>query len=412
MVTVEQLTDPVQAAKSAGLRYVTDEEPGIRREGGRSKGGSRRLKADQLKYIHPDGKRVRESDVLNRIKRVAIPPAWTDVWICPRADGHLQATGRDDRNRKQHRYHPHWREVRDEVKYTRMVVFARKMPGIRRRVKRDLQLPGLQRNKVLATVVRLLEVSLIRVGNEEYARENHSFGLTTMLDQHVRVRGDRLIFHFRGKSGKWHEVDVQDRRLAKIVRNCQELPGQELFQYVDEKGERQRVSSDDVNEYLREITGEDFTAKDFRTWAGTVLAAMALREFEEVDSQTQAKKNLVRAIEQVAGRLGNTPAVCRKCYVHPDVINAYLDGTLARTLKIKAENQLRKSLSKLDPAEAAVLGLLRQRLALAEKKNRPLPVLLKASLAVAKRKTRQEMNGKVRTVISRARIKAPRVHPD
>jgi DNA topoisomerase-1 len=406
MVTVEQLTDPVQAAKSAGLRYVTDEEPGIRREGGRSKGGSRRLKADQLKYIHPDGKRVRESDVLNRIKRVAIPPAWTDVWICPRADGHLQATGRDDRNRKQHRYHPHWREVRDEVKYTRMVVFARKMPGIRRRVKRDLQLPGLQRNKVLATVVRLLEVSLIRVGNEEYARENHSFGLTTMLDQHVRVRGDRLIFHFRGKSGKWHEVDVQDRRLAKIVRNCQELPGQELFQYVDEKGERQRVSSDDVNEYLREITGEDFTAKDFRTWAGTVLAAMALREFEEVDSQTQAKKNLVRAIEQVAGRLGNTPAVCRKCYVHPDVINAYLDGTLARTLKIKAENQLRKSLSKLDPAEAAVLGLLRQRLALAEKKNRPLPVLLKASLAVAKRKTRQEMNGKVRTVISRARIKA------
>jgi DNA topoisomerase-1 len=412
MVTVEQLTDPVQAAKSAGLRYVTDEEPGIRREGGRSKGGSRRLKADQLKYIHPDGKRVRESDVLNRIKRVAIPPAWTDVWICPRADGHLQATGRDDRNRKQHRYHPHWREVRDEVKYTRMVVFARKMPGIRRRVKRDLQLPGLQRNKVLATVVRLLEVSLIRVGNEEYARENHSFGLTTMLDQHVRVRGDRLIFHFRGKSGKWHEVDVQDRRLAKIVRNCQELPGQELFQYVDEKGERQRVSSDDVNEYLREITGEDFTAKDFRTWAGTVLAAMALREFEEVDSQTQAKKNLVRAIEQVAGRLGNTPAVCRKCYVHPDVINAYLDGTLARTLKIKAENQLRKSLSKLDPAEAAVLGLLRQRLALAEKKNRPLPVLLKASLAVAKRKTRQAMNRKVRTVISRARIKAPRVHPD
>jgi len=248
-------------------------------------------------------------------------------------------------------------------------------------VKRDLRRPGLQRNKVLATVVRLLEVSLIRVGNEEYARENHSFGLTTMLDQHVRVRGDKLIFHFRGKSGKWHEVDVQDRRLAKIVRNCQDLPGQELFQYVDENGNRQRVSSEDVNDYLREISAEDFTAKDFRTWAGTVLAAMALREFQQFDSQTQAKKNIVQAIEQVAGRLGNTTAVCRKCYVHPEVINAYMDGTLARTLKIKAENRLRKSLSKLEPEEAAVLNLLRQRLALTEKKNRPLPVLLKQSLA-------------------------------
>ncbi len=407
MVNVEQLTDPVQAAKSAGLRYVTDDAAGIRREARPPKVRSSRFKTDQFRYLYADGKIVRESEVLNRINRLAIPPAWTDVWICPNPDGHLQATGRDDRKRKQHRYHPHWRELRDEVKYARMIAFARKLPHIRRRVKRDLRLPGLQRNKVLATVVRLLEVSLIRVGNEEYARENHSFGLTTMRDQHVRVRGDKLIFHFRGKSGKWHEVDVQDRRLAKIVRNCQELPGQELFQYVDEHGQRQKVSSEDVNEYLREISGEDFTAKDFRTWAGTILAAMALREFEEFDSQAQAKKNILRAIEQVAGRVGNTPAVCRKCYVHPDVINAYMDGTLIRTLKIKAENQLRKSLSKLDPEEAAVLGLLRQRFALAEKKNRPLPMLLKESLArTAKRAIGNGTSGRA---IPRTRTRKRRI---
>jgi DNA topoisomerase-1 len=364
---VESLKDPVESAQRVGLRYVSDQMPGIRRE-----------KSGQgFRYRFPTGDLVHDEQALRRIRSLAIPPAWTEVWICPDPYGHLQATGRDARGRKQNRYHPRWREVRDETKYARMIAFGQALPKIRRRVDRDLALPGLRRNKVLATVVRLLEVSLIRVGNEEYARENESFGLTTMRNRHVDVRGSTLRFHFRGKGAKWHEVDIQDRRLAKIVRSCQELPGQELFQYLDENGARRDVNSEDVNNYLREITGQDFTAKDFRTWAGTVLAAVALREFQQFDSHAQAKKNVVQAIESVAERLGNTVAVCRKCYVHPEVLTAYLDGTLVTTLKRRAEKQIAESLGSMRPEEAAVLAFLRQRLATQEKR---LQHQLRASL--------------------------------
>jgi DNA topoisomerase-1 len=342
-----------------------------------------------FRYRYPTGDVVTEEEVLARIKSLVIPPAWTDVWICPDPAGHLQATGRDVRQRKQHRYHPRWREIRDETKYRGMIAFAKALPGIRKRILRDIALPGLSRNKLLATVVRLLEVSLIRVGNEEYARDNDSFGLTTMRNRHVDVNGSTIEFHFRGKAGKWHQVDIQDRRLAKIVKTCQELPGQELFQYVDEEGKRQDVKSTDVNDYLREISGQDFTAKDFRTWAGTVLGAMALREFEQFDSKAQAKKNIVQAIENVAERLGNTPAVCRKCYVHPDVIDAYLDGTLVRTLKRRAEEQLATSLRSLRPEEAAILGLLQQRLAREERNKRDLTPLLKASIAKVQKRSKR-----------------------
>ncbi len=344
--------DPVQAARAAGLRYVHDDRPGIRRV--RSGRGFR--------YVGPDGRPIRDADELKRIRSLAIPPAWTDVWICPNLNGHLQATGRDARGRKQHRYHPRWREVRDETKYGRMILFADALPKIRARVEQDMTLPGLPRPKVLATVVRLLETTLIRVGNEEYARQNGSFGLTTMRDRHAEVNGSTLRFHFRGKSGVKHCVEVHDRRLARIVRQCQELPGQELFQYVDDDGELRSIDSEDVNEYLREVTGDDFTAKDFRTWAGTVLAAMALREFEAFDSKAQAKKNVVRAIESVAERLGNTPSVCRKCYVHPAIMDAYLDGSLLETLRRRAGEEFAEKLHDLPPEEAAVLVLLQERL--------------------------------------------------
>jgi len=359
---LEERTDPVESARAVGLRYVSDQKPGIRRE----------RSGQSFRYRNARGTAVRDPQVLKRIKSLAIPPAWSDVWICPDAKGHLQATGRDARRRKQHRYHPRWRQIRDETKYARMLAFGRALPRLRKRVNRDLALRGLSREKVLAAVVRLLEVSLIRIGNEEYARQNDSFGLTTMQDRHLDVNGPCLRFHFRGKSNKVHTVDIQDRRLAKIVKSCQDLPGQDLFQFLDEDGKQKDVKSEDVNAYLREICGEDFTAKDFRTWAGTVLGAMALREFEKFDSHTQAKKNIVQAIESVAERLGNTPAICRKCYVHPEVINAYLDGTLVATLKQRAEQQLSGSLKKLRPEEAAVLAFLQQRLAAEQKQPRKL----------------------------------------
>lgn len=354
---VAVLQDPVVSAQVVGLRHVGDQNPGICRVSSRK----------NFRYRDPAGRVVRDKETLARIKSLAIPPAWTDVWICPDPNGHLQATGRDGRRRKQFRYHPRWREIRDETKYARMIIFARVLPKIRHRVKKDMALNGLPRNKVLATVVRLLEVSLIRVGNEEYARENDSFGLTTMRNKHVDVNGSALRFHFRGKSGKWHDVDIRDRHIAKIVERCQDLPGQELFQFMDDDGERRDVRSEDVNEYLREISGQDFTAKDFRTWAGTVLAAMALREFAKFDTKVQAKKNVVAAIESVAEKLGNTPAVCRKCYIHPHVLDSYMDGTLVETLKRRAERQISRWLRGLPPEEAAVLGLLQQRLTLEEK---------------------------------------------
>lgn len=347
------LIDPVQSAKAAGLRYVNDTIPGIRRQ----KAG------ESFRYLAPNGNPVADPDELRRIRSLAIPPAWTDVWICPVPNGHLQATGHDVRGRKQYRYHPNWRSVRDETKYNRMIDFGRVLPRIRERVEADLRRPGLPKEKVLATVVRLLEVSLIRVGNEEYARDNKSFGLTTLRDQHVEVAGSKVHFQFRGKSGKQHAVLVDDPRLARIVKRCQDIPGQELFQYVDDDGEAQTVDSSDVNAYLKNITGQDFTAKDFRTWAGTVLAARALREFEQVDSQARAKKNILRAIEAVAQMLGNTPSICRKCYVHPAVLNAYLDGALLITLRRRAQERLSSSLAGLRPEEAAVLAFLQKQLA-------------------------------------------------
>ncbi len=358
----EAFKDPVVSAQAVGLRHVSDEKPGIRRE--RSGTGFR--------YRDASGKLVHDKETLGRIKSLVIPPAWADVWICASPNGHLQATGRDDRGRKQFRYHPRWREIRDETKYSHMIVFARALPKLRRRIRKDLALHGLPRNKVLATIARLLEVSLIRVGNDEYARENNSFGLTTLRNKHVEVNGATLRFHFRGKSGKWHDVDIRDRRLAKVVERCHDLPGQELFQFVDENGERHDVRSEDVNDYLREITSQDFTAKDFRTWAGTVLAAMALREFKKFDTKAEAKKNVVAAIESVAKRLGNTPAVCKKCYIHPHVFDSYLDGTLIETLKQRTEKAISGSLHGLPSEEAAVLGLLQQRLTLEKKLARSI----------------------------------------
>jgi DNA topoisomerase-1 len=352
------VTDPVQSAKEAGLRYVTDAQPGILRK--RSGKGFR--------YVGPDGKTVRDKETLARIRSLVIPPAWNDVWICANPRGHLQATGRDAKGRKQSRYHPRWRAVRDETKYEKMLLFGTALPRIRERVEQDLTQPGLPREKVLATIVRLMERTLIRVGNEEYARENHSYGLTTLRDKHVQVNGWTVKFKFRGKSGVLHTVDVRDRRIANIIRQCQDIPGYELFQYMDENEEPHTIDSADVNDYLREIAGEDFTAKDFRTWAGSVLASLALREFEEFQSQTQAKKNVVQAIKAVARRLGNTPAVCRKCYVHPAVLDCYMAGSLARAVKKQIEAAGEEMKRQIDAAgsdakdqvEAATDALLRE----------------------------------------------------
>jgi DNA topoisomerase I len=350
---LEIVTDPEAAAEEAGLRYVSDEQPGY----------TRKHKGDGFEYFDTEGKPIKDEQRILRINRLAIPPAYKDVWICPTPNGHIQATGRDDRGRKQYRYHERWREVRDENKYERMIVFGQALPKIRRRLNKDLALPGLPRNKVLATVVQLLERTFIRVGNEEYARENKSFGLTTMRNRHVDVDGSNMRFSFRGKSGVNHEVDVDDRRVAKIVKKLQDLPGQELFQYVDKEGEKHSVTSEDVNDYLREITGQDFTAKDFRTWAGTVLGAMALQAQDAFENKTQAKKNVKHAISAVAKILGNTPAVCRKCYVHPAVLETYLDGDLIEGLKQQTEKTLSESLPDLRSDEAAVLSFLQERLA-------------------------------------------------
>ena len=345
-------TDHVAAAKSAGLCYVRVGMRGIRRK--------RIGKA--FTYIAADGKPLCDPDEIQRIKSLVIPPGWTDVWICPISTGHIQATARDVKGRKQYRYHPRWRMIRDETKYDKMIAFGQVLPKIRRRTEQDLAKQGLPREKILATVVCLLESTLIRVGNEEYARNNDSFGLTTMRDRHVDVNGSTLRFEFRGKSGVQHSVDIKDRRLARVVKRSQDLPGEELFQYLDENGERHSIESSDVNNYLREITGEDFTAKDFRTWAGTVLAATALQEFEAWDSKAQAKRNVVRAIESVAKRLGNTKAVCKKCYIHPAVLNTYLDGSLLDTIRHRIGKEMTESLSELSPEEVAVLAFLQYRM--------------------------------------------------
>jgi DNA topoisomerase-1 len=339
--------DSAEAAEEAGLRYVSDDRPGY----------TRKATNGDFEYLDTEGKRIRDDQRLLRIRRLAIPPAWTDVWICPSPAGHIQAIGRDARRRKQYRYHERWREIRDENKFARLADFAMALPKIRKRVAQDIRLPGLQREKVLATVVRLLERTFIRVGNEEYARENKSFGLTTMKNRHVAVKGARLRFRFRGKSGRQHDVDVTDRRIAKIVAKCQDLPGQDLFQYVTDDGQVHDVTSQDVNDYLREITGEDFTAKDFRTWAGTLLATLALNAQEIFETKKQAKANVKTAICAVAELLGNTPAVCRKCYVHPAIIEGYLSGSqtagFGDATKTSTNTNVRT-------AERALLKLLRE----------------------------------------------------
>jgi len=355
MADLEIITDPVQSSRQAGLRYVTDARAGI----------TRRRRGKNFHYFDAEGKRITEEETLRRIKSLVIPPAWTDVWICPLANGHLQATGRDARKRKQFRYHPRWRQVRDETKYERMKLFGEALPKIRKHVDKDLALPGLPREKVLATIVRLLETTFIRVGNEEYARENQSYGLTTMRDKHVEIDGAKVHFHFKGKSGKVHSIDVQDKQLARIVKKCRDVPGYELFQYIDEQGDHRSVDASDVNDYLRSITDEAFTAKDFRTWAGTVLACTLLRQFELCETQTQAKKNVVQAIASVAERLGNTPSVCRKCYVHPQVIESYMSGRMVKAFEEQVKKEVAKSPHALGREELDVLYLLEEKAKLA-----------------------------------------------
>jgi DNA topoisomerase-1 len=345
---IASTTDAVEDAEEAGLRYVSDEQPGY----------TRKAKGDGFEYVDADGKPIRDEQRLLRIQRLAVPPAWTDVWICPSTNGHLQATGRDARRRKQYVYHERWREVRDENKYDRLIVFGETLPKIHRRVSKDLTLPGLPRNKVLAAVVQLLERTSIRVGNDEYARDNKSFGLTTMQDRHVEVKGTKMRFRFRGKSGIKHDVDVTDRHIAKIVSQLQDVPGQELFQYVDDDGEVHNVTSQDVNDYLREITGQDFTAKDFRTWAGTMLAAIALKAVGAFETKKQAKANVRDAIIAVSKILRNTPSICRKCYIHPAVLETYLKGNSIDGLKQKAEDVLEKEDVDLRTSEAAILKFL------------------------------------------------------
>jgi DNA topoisomerase I len=362
------MVDPSEVAESAGLIYVSDEQRGIRRE----------RDGDGFRYFKPNGDAVSDDATLERIRKLAIPPAWTDVWICTRANGHLQATGRDARGRKQYRYHPQFREVSEANKYEHMLEFARALPGIRAKVAEHMALRGLPREKVLATVVHLLENTLIRVGNDDYAKQNKSYGLTTLRNPHVKVEGAELRFQFKGKSGKTWRLQLKDRRVAKIVKACQDLPGQDLFQYLDEAGEQRSISSADVNEYLREITGSDITAKDFRTWAGTVMAAMALQEMESFDTKAGAKKNVRDAIERVASRLGNTPTICRKCYVHPEIFSSYAEGALLLDIKERVEEELREDLASLKPEEAAVLSLLEGRL------KRTLSDQLEDSLAVTK----------------------------
>jgi DNA topoisomerase I len=346
------ITNPVKSAKAVGLRYVSDARPGIRRQ----------ARGQGFSYLGVDGQVIRDPAERQRIEALVIPPAWTDVWICPLPNGHLQATGRDEKGRKQYRYHPLWNEMRGQTKYDRLLLFGEALPLIRERVEQDLRLPGLPRQKVLATIVRLLETTFIRVGNKEYARTNQSFGLTTLRDQHVKISGSIIRFQFRGKSGQDHRIDLQDRRLAKIVKQCRDIPGYELFQYLDENGQRQTVDSGDVNAYLREITQQDFTAKDFRTWGGTVLAAMTLNELGPWESESESKKNIVQAVKEVANCLGNRPATCRKYYIHPGILDTYLDGTLLDKLQEQLE-QAKKSSNGLNDEETAMMAILRQYLA-------------------------------------------------
>ena len=348
---LNEIPDASESAKAAGLRYTNDSEPGI----------TRRRVGKGFAYYEPTGKRIEDPAVIERIEKIVIPPAWTNVWICPSPRGHLLAVGRDDRGRKQYRYHPKYRCFRDETKFHRMIAFAQALPKIRRRIERDLHLRGLPKLKVLAAAVRLLELTLVRVGNQEYARANQSFGLTTLRDRHVEIFGQKVFFRFRGKSKQDVEVELRDRRLARIVQQCQDLPGYELFQYIDEDGNRAAISSDDVNEYLREISGQDFTAKDFRTWAGTISAAQTLVELGAFGSETAARKNVVEAVKRVSKRLGNRPATCRKYYIHPTVLDAYMTGVLAGSVAPRTATQATGRMRKgLTLEEKCVLELIQR----------------------------------------------------
>lgn len=335
-----------------GLRHVSDAKPGI----------TRKRRGRGFAYYDTRGELIRDERKLERIRAIGVPPAWTDVWICPTANGHIQATGFDARGRKQYRYHERWREARDGNKFQGILRFGAALPAIRARVAEDMKRPGLPREKVLAAVVKLLEVTLIRVGNAAYAKQNDSYGLTTIRKKHIDLNGSDIHFHFTGKSGKVWDLSVNDRRIASVVRTCSELPGYELFKYEADDGALKDVTSSDVNAYLKEITGEDFTAKDFRTWSGTVLAAMALHEFEKFDSEAQARKNVVAAIEHVSQLLGNTPTICRKCYVHPQILDAYIDGALAGVLRDEIDETVREEFPHLSAEEVMVLTFLRKRL--------------------------------------------------
>ncbi len=361
----DNLHDPREAAHAAKLHYVTDAKPGITRE----------RDGDGWRFLARDGSVITDEDTITRIRKLAIPPAYTDVWICADPRGHLQAVGRDARGRKQYRYHPRWRVVRDQDKYGRMLVFGRVLPRIRAQVKQDLALHGLPKRKVVAALVALLEKTMMRVGNEEYAQQNKSFGLTTLRVRHAKIKGGHVEFDFRGKHGIHHHIDVSDPRLARVVARCRDLPGQDLFQFLDHDGERHHLSSDDVNEYLHAASGgEEITAKDFRTWAATNLAAAALKELAAFDNAAHAKKNLLKAVEDVSKRLGNTPAICRKCYIHPAVFEGYLDGSLLEGLKSQAEDVLGGDTEGLTAEEVAITAYLSRRLgeAIADPKGKPL----------------------------------------
>lgn len=342
--------EPEESAAEAGLRYVNDDDPGI----------SRKKSGKKFLYFDPSGKKVTDEKTLRRIKSLVIPPAWKDVWICTKPNGHLQATGIDARGRKQYRYHPKWREVRDATKYDRMIAFGYALPKIRARVAKDMAREGMPKEKILATIVQLLEKTLIRVGNEEYAEENQSYGLTTMRNKHVKIRGDKVQFEFKGKSGVRHKISLNDKRLAKIIRKTKEIPGYELFQYIDEDGERRSIDSSDVNEYLKKISGEDFTAKDFRTWHGTMLAAETLKDMENFENETQAKKLVVQAVEEVSSILGNTKAVCRKCYIHPVIIEKFLGGKLKTELEDSKTIRFEEGFTKLRKGEVEVISYIKR----------------------------------------------------
>lgn len=345
-MAIELLIDPEEAAEAACLHYVNDDGPGY----------TRKRRGRGFAYYDVEGVLIHVPAERERLEALVIPPAWSQVWICPEPEGHILATGRDERGRKQYIYHPRWVEVRNETKFNKMLLFGEALPGIRERVDQDLRRRGLPRERVVALMVRLLDRTLIRVGNVEYARSNHSFGLTTLQMEHVEVDGAKLHFEFLGKSKKWHRIELKDQRAARVIRQCQELPGQELFQYLDEEGQRCSVGSDDINAYLREVTGEAFSAKDFRTWGGTVCVLQNLREMGGAENKTEVKKNITEAIRKAAKQLGNTTTVCRKYYVHPAVLEAYEDGSL---FEIWEESE---AAGWLEPDELALMGLLRERI--------------------------------------------------